>query len=318
MQKELYLAGGCFWGVEGLLGALDGVLSTQVGYANGGTASPTYQDVCTGTTGHTETVRVVYDPERISLPMLLHWFFRAIDPFAVNRQGPDRGTQYRSGIYYTDPGDEAVIRAAADALQQAGGRPVATEILPLSCFYPAEANHQQYLKKNPGGYCHIPQALLQEARRRTPPVPNAYRRPPEDALRSRLSPLAYAVTRQGATEPPFSHPEWNRFEPGIYVDAATGEPLFTSKDKFFSACGWPSFSRPIVPDVVLEREDTSHGMHRTEVRSRGGDSHLGHVFPDGDPAEGGLRYCINGAALRFIPQARMEEEGYGAYLIFVE
>jgi len=318
VQKEIYLAGGCFWGMEDLIGALDGVLSTQVGYANGSTPNPAYQEVCTGATGHAETVRVTYDPERISLAVLLDWFFRAIDPFALNRQGPDRGTQYRSGIYYTDPADEAAIRTAAAGLERAHGRPVATEILPLSCFYPAEEYHQQYLKKNPGGYCHIPQALLREARRREPAVPDAYRRPPEEELRSGLSSLAYAVTQQGATEPPFSHPEWNRFEPGIYVDAATGEPLFTSQDKIFSACGWPSFSRPIVPGVIKEREDTSHGMRRTEVRSRGGDSHLGHVFPDGDPEAGGLRYCINGAALRFIPKARIEKEGYGDYFNIIE
>ncbi|MEL7609377.1 MAG: peptide-methionine (R)-S-oxide reductase MsrB [Bacillota bacterium] len=318
MQKELYLAGGCFWGIERYIGALSGVLQTEVGYANGDTHNPTYREVCEKDTGHAETVRVVYDADEIALEELLNWFFEAIDPEAVDRQGPDRGRQYRSGIYYIDPADEPVIRAKIASVAAKGNIRVATEVLPLRCFYPAEEYHQKYLQKNPGGYCHLAPGLLQKAKGRPVRVKQEYPRPPEEELKKTLGPLSYAVARQNATEPPYSHPEWNRFEPGLYVDIATGEPLFSSRDKFFSACGWPSFAKPVDADVVREKKDLSHGMVRTEVRSRAGDSHLGHVFEDGETSLGGLRYCINGAALRFIPKSEMEREGYGRYLPLVD
>lgn len=306
MQKEIYLAGGCFWGTEALFQAIEGVLETEVGYANGHLKNPGYRAVCGGDTGHAETVRVRYDDEIVSLETLLDWYFRSIDPLAVNRQGPDVGKQYRTGVYYTDPDDRAKIEGYFQRVQAALNGPLAVELLPLSCFWPAEEYHQDYLAKNPGGYCHIPQALLLEARKRPLKIKERY--PMGDV--NVLSPMAKAVLFETATEPPYSHPEWNRFEPGIYVDAATGEPLFASRDKFFSGCGWPSFSKPIVPEVVSEHMDTSHGMVRTEIKSRSGGLHLGHVFEEGD----GRRYCINGSALRFIPKDRMAAEGYGDLL----
>lgn len=306
MNKDIYLAGGCFWGTEALLQAVEGVTETKAGYANGNTEYPTYQQVCTGATGHAETVLVRYDTERTSLNTLLSWYFRSIDPFAVNRQGPDCGTQYRTGVYYTDPADRSEIESVFRLVEKELGKAVAVELMPLSCFYPAEDYHQKYLKKNPAGYCHVPRSLIAEARYRPLRIKDSYPMGDTDSL----SPMAKAVLFHGATEPPYSHPEWNSFEEGIYVDAATGEPLFASADKFYSECGWPSFSKPILPEVVSERTDRSHDMIRTEVRSRSGDLHLGHVFDE--PA--GRRYCINGSALRFIPKDKMEQEGYGDLL----
>lgn len=306
MEKELYLAGGCFWGTQALLQSLAGVIKTQAGYANGWLKNPTYEQVCAGDTGYAEAVRVEYNGEILPLTTLVDWYLKSIDPMAVDRQGPDRGKQYRSGIYYTDPADAAPIQAQLAALSKTLPGPLAVELRPLACFYPAEEYHQDYLKKNPGGYCHIPSALLAQARKRPLKVKPAY--PMGDT--GTLSPLSQAVLFDNATEPPFSHPEWNRFDSGIYVDAATGEPLFGSGDKIWSDCGWPSFAKPIVPEVVKERPDHSHGMERTEVRSRSGDLHLGHVFDE----PSGLRYCINGAALRFIPREKMKEEGYGDLL----
>ena len=315
-MAEIYLAGGCFWGMEKYITAVRGVNATEVGYANGNTQAPTYEDVCRRNTGHAEAVRVEYDPSLVPLEFLLSLYFDAIDPTALNRQGNDTGTQYRTGIYYTDEADAPVIRRALARLQERLQEPVAVEAGPLINFYPAEDYHQKYLDKNPGGYCHIPRAKFHKAAQAVV-NPAAYEKPTPASLRQTLTPAQYAVTQDAATEPPF-HNEFNdHFEPGIYVDITTGEPLFASGDKFASGCGWPSFSRPIDPNVVREARDLSHGMTRTEARSRVGDAHLGHVFPDGPQEKGGLRYCINSAALRFIPQALMEQEGYGAFTQFV-
>lgn len=312
-MSEIYLAGGCFWGTEQYLSSIRGVLSTQVGYANGNTENPTYEDVCHRGTGHAEAVRVVYDPGVVPLDFLLELYYDSIDPVAVNRQGGDRGPQYRTGVYYTDEGDRPVIERSIARLQERFREPIAIEVEPLCNFSPAEEYHQKYLEKNPGGYCHISKAKVERAARAVV-NPAAYPAPGDDALRSALTETQYAVTQRGATEPPFQNAYWDAFQPGIYVDITTGEPLFASGDKFESGCGWPSFSKPIDPNVLREKRDLSHGMHRTEVRSRTGDAHLGHVFPDGPPQAGGLRYCINSAALRFVPREAMEREGYG-YLL---
>ncbi|MBC8530854.1 peptide-methionine (S)-S-oxide reductase MsrA [Christensenellaceae bacterium NSJ-53] len=154
-MKEIYLAGGCFWGLEKYLSGIPGVLETQAGYANGRSLNPTYEEVCHENTGHAETVRVRYDPERLSLKRLLELYFMAIDPTSMNRQGGDRGSQYRTGIYATDPKD---LEEARRFIEQRGPefqRPIAVEVLPLKNYAPAEAYHQKYLDKNPGGYCHI-------------------------------------------------------------------------------------------------------------------------------------------------------------------
>ncbi len=313
-MAEIYLAGGCFWGTEKYLASIPGVLTTEVGYANGRTSNPTYEDVCHHDTGHAETVHVTYDPAAVSLDFLLTLYYDAIDPVAVNRQGGDSGTQYRTGIYYIDAADRPVIERSLTELQKRHAQPIAIETGPLRNFTRAEEYHQKYLDKNPGGYCHInPRKFRQAAQARVDPGRYPVSETTE-ALRQRLTPLQYDVTRRNATEPPFQNAYWAEHRPGIYVDITTGEPLFASTDKFESGCGWPSFTRPIDPQAVREKADASHGMTRTEVRSRAGDAHLGHVFTDGPREKGGLRYCINSAALRFIAKEDMAREGYG-YLI---
>ena len=197
-------------------------------------------------------------------------------------------------------------------------RPLAVEIKPLKNFYPAEDYHQDYLDKNPGGYCHIHPELFDLARKAKMPKKSVYSKPDDTVLRSKLTPEQYAVTQKNATEPAFHNDYWNEHRPGIYVDITTGEPLFVSTDKFDSGCGWPSFSKPIDRKLIHEKMDTSHGMVRTEVRSATGDAHLGHVFTDGPADKGGLRYCINSASLRFIPKEKMQAEGYGEYIRLVK
>ena len=318
--KEIYLAGGCFWGTEHFLKLIEGVEATQVGYANGNIAHPTYQQVCTGKTDFAETVKVQYNPEVVDLPFLIGLYFKTIDPTSLNRQGNDRGTQYRTGIYYTQPDDLPIIKETVDRLAVGYTRPLVVEIKPLKNFYPAEAYHQDYLDKNPGGYCHIHPELFELARKAKMPKKQAvvYSKPDDATLRSQLTPEQYAVTQKNATELAFHNEYWNEHRPGIYVDITTGEPLFVSTDKFDSGCGWPSFSKPIDRKLIQEKTDTTHGMVRTEVRSATGNAHLGHVFTDGPANKGGLRYCINSASLRFIPKDKMKAEGYGDYLDLVK
>jgi len=334
-QKEIYLAGGCFWGTEHFMKQIRGVKVTRVGYANAKVAHPTYQQVCSGKTGAVETVKVIYDPDEVGLPLLLDLYFKTIDPTSLNRQGNDRGTQYRTGIYYTNVSDRSVIERSLEKLARNYSKPLVVEVQPLVNFYPAEGYHQDYLDRNPGGYCHINPALFEVARKANPPktadavagpetkeksalTPETYQRADDSTLRKMLTAEQYAVTRKNATEPPFRNEYWNEHREGIYVDITTGEPLFVSTDKFDSGCGWPSFSRPIDEKLLEKRLDTSHGMRRMEVRSKTGDAHLGHVFSDGPKELGGLRYCINSAALRFIPKEQMVDEGYGAYLPLLE
>ncbi|MBN1891372.1 MAG: peptide-methionine (S)-S-oxide reductase MsrA [Clostridiales bacterium] len=309
-MKKIYLAGGCFWGLEKYMSLILGVTNTEVGYANGKTENPTYEQVCSGDTGHAETVKVTYDPLKVSLRFLLRMYFDAIDPTTVDRQGNDVGKQYRSGIYYTDPKDLAVIAAEIATLETKLGRKSAVEVAELSSYYPAEEYHQKYLDKHPGGYCHIGPAKLKKAAKAVVD-PTRYTRPHISELEARLSDESYRVTMQNATEKPFAGEYSDHYQEGIYVDITTGEPLFSSLDKFDAGCGWPSFSKPIDPDVIREKEDLSLFGRRTETRSRVGDAHLGHVFEDGPKERGGLRYCINSAALRFISLEKMDEEGYG-------
>jgi peptide methionine sulfoxide reductase msrA/msrB len=311
MEREIFLAGGCFWGLERYMSLLPGVTETVVGYANGRTENPSYEDVCSGNTGYAETARIRYDDARISLPFLLERFYGVIDPTSLNRQGNDIGEQYRSGIYYTESLDREIIETSMRGLRERTAKPVVLECKPLENFWPAEEYHQKYLEKNPNGYCHIPRSLFSEVETASDEATLENRRA---ALREKLTPLQYEVTQNAGTEPPFHNKYNGLFEPGIYVDVIDGTPLFLSADKFESGCGWPSFSRPIAGSAVVERADHSHGMERVEVRSRIAGSHLGHVFPDGPDELGGLRYCINSASLRFVPRDEMEAEGYGGFL----
>ncbi len=308
MTKKIYLAGGCFWGTDHLFSLVDGVEKTVVGYANSHIADPTYKIVCTGQTGAAETVEVIYDDTKVGLSELLTIYFRSIDPLALNRQGNDIGTQYRTGIYYTDSEDLPVIEAVVATVQRRNSKPLAVEVLPLRNFYPAELYHQDYLYKNPDGYCHVDPALFAEVRNRK------NRKSEKTELRERLTPLQWEVTQNGATERPFINEYDHEFRPGIYVDITDGTPLFISSKKYDSGCGWPAFSRPIDPELITEHTDTSFGRVRTEVRSASSGAHLGHVFPDGPADDGGMRYCINSASLKFIPLSDMESEGYGKYI----
>lgn len=299
--KTIYFAGGCFWGTEHFFKQISGVVATTAGYANSRVPDPSYKDVCTGTTMAAEAVEVRYDPSRVGLRTLIAMYFLTIDPLSVNRQGNDIGTQYRTGIYYTDERQRHVAEEAVKSLTDSLRKQVAVEVMPLLNFYPAEEYHQDYLEKTPGGYCHINPELFARAKNI-----------------GRLTPEQEAVTRHSATEPPFHNAYWDEDRDGIYVDVTTGEPLFLSTDKFNSGCGWPSFTRPISAKSLSEIPDTSHGMTRTEVRSTIGDAHLGHLFNDGPRERGGLRYCINSAALRFIPLEEMEKEGYGSYISLLD
>ena len=316
--KTIYVAGGCFWGVEEFMSRIPGVLDAASGYANGNSDTVTYQEVCYNNTGHAETVKVTYDESVIPLKVLLETFFTIIDPTSVNQQGNDRGSQYRTGIYYTDEADLPVIQAVVASEQEKYSKPIATEVLPLENFCLAEEYHQDYLQKNPNGYCHIDLTTARDTALSSWIDSQDYPVPSKEELKATLTDIQYRVTQENDTEYAFTNDYYNLFDKGLYVDVVTGEPLFSSADKFESGCGWPSFTKPIVPQVVVELTDTSYGMTRTEVRSRAGDTHLGHVFPDGPADRGGLRYCINGASLRFIPYDQMDAEGYGFLKSYID
>jgi len=316
-EDVIYLAGGCFWGIEHLMASIPGVIDAQSGYANGRNAEDAnYETICATDTGFRETVRVEYDPEQVSLDALLMAYFYVIDPTVQNRQGNDIGTQYQTGVYYTnDAAKETVERIAG--IERSRSPEFYVEIGPLLNYYPAEDYHQNYLANNPFGYCHIP---MEEIRLFSSLRidPGDYQKPAEEAIRDKLTAEQYYVTQESGTEYAFHNEFWNQFEKGIYVDIVTGEPLFSSSDKFESSCGWPAFSKPIEEPSIVEILDTSHGMIRTEVRSRAGNTHLGHVFENDPESPNGIRYCINSASLRFIPYAHMEAEGYGYLMDVVE
>ena len=306
----IYLAGGCFWGLEKLMQSIPGVISTTAGYANGKTdVTPDYRVVSTGKSGFREAVRVIYDPLKVSLDAILFFYFGAIDPTVENKQGNDRGSQYQTGVYYVDEASKMIVMRIAE-IERKRYPAFKVEIEPLRSFYDAEEYHQKYLDKNPGGYCHIGADTFKKAANMIID-PGRYQRPEEDKLKSLLDETAYRVTQKGDTEPAFQNAFWDKKDKGIYVDIVTGEPLFTSLDKYQSSCGWPAFSKSVDENAVISREDRSFGMRRTEVKSRAGNSHLGHVFPGDRESPTGTRFCINSASLRFIPFDEMEKEGYG-------
>lgn len=314
-ENVIYLAGGCFWGLEKLMQSIPGVIDAQSGYANGtGKADAKYQTILGGKTGFRETVRVEYDPAKVSLDHLLLAYFYVIDPTVLNKQGNDTGTQYQTGIYYTNTQAQAVVERIVE-LERGRHKVFAVEVGPLKNYYPAEEYHQNYLDKNPGGYCHISPAKIKLLSTLKIDA-GAYKKPAAETIRDKLTAEQFQVTQQNGTELPFRNEFWDKFAKGIYVDIVTGEPLFSSTDKYQSSCGWPAFTKPIEAPLLVKRKDTSHGMVRTEVRSRSGDSHLGHVFTGDHESPNGVRYCINSASLRFIPYEQMEAEGYG-YLLYL-
>jgi len=312
--KEVYLAGGCFWGIQAYFDRIIGVEYTNVGYANGTGDKTDYYSL--KETGHAETVYAVYGPEKISLAELLKYYYAVIDPTAINRQGNDRGAQYRSGIYYVDEEDREIIDSVTLDEQEKYNEEVVTEVEPLKNYVLAEDYHQNYLDKNPGGYCHIDFSKIPGKK---PQVnPEDYPMPSMEEIKEKLTDLQFSITQESFTESPFSNEYWNNKETGLYVDIVTGEPLFLSTDKYNSGTGWPSFTRPIQWNVVTYHTDKTAGMERIEVRSRSGNSHLGHMFYDGPAEEGGLRYCINGGALEFIKLDELEERGYGMFKVLFE
>ena len=314
-ENVIYLAGGCFWGLEKLMQSIPGVIDAQSGYANGtGKADAKYQTILGGKTGFRETVRVEYDPAKVSLDHLLLAYFYVIDPTVLNKQANDTGTQYQTGIYYTNTQAQAVVERIVE-LERGRHKVFAVEVGPLKNYYPAEEYHQNYLDKNPGGYCHISPAKIKLLSTLKIDA-GAYQKPAAETIRDKLTAEQFQVTQQNGTERPFHNEFWDKFAKGIYVDIVTGEPLFSSTDKYQSSCGWPAFTKPIEAPLIIERKDTSHGMVRTEVRSRSGDSHLGHVFTGDSESPNGVRYCINSASLRFVPYEQMESEGYG-YLLYL-
>lgn len=312
--EDIYLAGGCFWGLEAYMSRIYGVYDVTSGYANGDTENPSYEDLIYRNSGHAETVHVKYDSDRVNLETLLDYYFKVIDPTSLNQQGNDRGLQYRTGIYYTNSDQVDIIQDKIDQIQEAYSKAIVVEVEPLKHYYLAEDYHQDYLEKNPNGYCHIDLFTVEEVVIN----PEWYPIPSDEDLKARLTDAQYRVTRLNETERAFSNEYWDFFEAGIYVDVVTGEPLFLSNDKYESACGWPSFTKPIIKDVIVYLEDKTFNMVRTEVRSRAGDSHLGHVFNDGPVDKGGLRYCINSASIKFIAYDDMQSQGYGYLMHLVE
>ncbi|MDQ0361802.1 peptide-methionine (R)-S-oxide reductase MsrB [Breznakia pachnodae] len=314
MVKDIYFAGGCFWGIEQYAKNIMGVIATEVGYANGVTQVATYENL--KVSDHAETVKITYDNDIITLSFLLELLFKVVDPTSLNKQGNDIGRQYRSGIYYVDESDLDEINEVMKRLKNEYGD-VVVEVEPLQNYITAEVYHQDYLVKNPNGYCHIDFKAIQDVKK-IKVDPYKYKKLSDTDMKDKLDNEAYDVVANSATEHPFTS-EFDKFdEQGIYVDIASGEPLFSSLDKYDAGCGWPSFTKPIDINSVVEISDSSHNMVRTETRSRVNDSHLGHVFNDGPKDAGGLRYCINGAALRFVSYDDMDKEGYGYLKVLFE
>jgi peptide methionine sulfoxide reductase msrA/msrB len=324
--RKATFAGGCFWCVESDFEKVEGVIEAVSGYTGGREENPTYEQVSSGKTGHLEAVQVLYDPSRVSYEKLLDVFWRHVDPTDAGGQFVDRGSQYRTAVFYHDQEQKRQAEASKQALEASErfDKPIVTPILEAGPFYRAEDYHQNYYRDhairykfyrwNSGRDQFLEKVWEQEAPASgSRESGGAYSRPGEEEIRSRLTDLQYKVTQEDGTEPPFNNAYWDNKREGIYVDVVSGEPLFSSNDKYDSGTGWPSFTRPMVPGNIVEKEDRSLFTVRTEVRSRHAGSHLGHVFTDGPPPTG-LRYCMNSAALRFIPREDLEREGYGRFL----